>query len=45
MDGKLTISPDMFTIGTAREVMVMFRALFMAIIAKRSVRDLSIEMT
>ena len=45
MDGKLTISPIMFTLGFAREVMVLYKALFGAILAKRSVRDLSIEMT
>ena len=44
MDGKLTISPIMFTLGFAREVMVLYKALFGAIITKSPVRDLSIKM-
>ena len=43
MDGKLTISPNMLTLGTAREVMVLYKALFGVILTKATVRDLDIE--
>ena len=44
IDGELTISPNMLTLWTTREAMVLYKALFRAILTKRSVRDLDIEM-
>ena len=38
------ISPNMLTIGTTRDAMVLYKALFRAILTKRLVRDLNIEM-
>ena len=43
MDSKLTIILNMFTLGTAREAMVPYKVLFRAILTKRLVRDLDIE--
>ena len=44
MNGELMISPNMLTIGTTREAMVLYKALFRAILTKRLVSDLDIEM-
>ena len=44
MDGALTMSLNMFTLGTAREVMVLYKLMFGAILTKNLVRDLKIEM-
>ena len=40
MNGELMISPNMLTIGTTREAMVLYKALFRAILTKRLVSDL-----
>ena len=44
MNGKLTIGPNMLTLGTEREVVVLYKTLFGAILTTSLVRDLAIEM-